>query len=333
MGCWKLCQCSCQVLDSSNSSSAVVKDLLDTSRHRPEHNLDYDLSSRQTTTITSSPLFEASEPPSPLIISEPPSGVGHQDEEKPQPQQETRDRTSDSLRPEDIFQERTTTTKEQQALQEDNIDGASLNDSIHSLTSSRQSRSNSRKQQQQQHEHPSIITIEEPTADSRIQFGKIHIREFPMTVGDSPSTTRGVPITMDWNPRAEYDLCLNDFEDIRPTLLRRTVAELQMSSLDRLRLLKAEGWSGRELQQHYVQENSKKRQGRRRHERSWNNQWDWYQERLVRGVRNATLSQRRKQRERDWIQFWQQQDQKRVTKSNNTKTPSSILKITTGARS
>lgn len=149
------------------------------------------------------------------------------------------------------------------------------------------------------------ISIEEPETDTLVRFSTVTIREYPITAGDNPSTTRGVPLTVEWNHDQEYTLQVNDFEDVRPSI-RRSVGELQTHSLDRLRILKAMGWSGAELKEHMDAVDRIRAQRLQTRHRVQHLAWlerlqeNW--EKIQRGLGNATIHRRYKQWERQWLE-------------------------------
>ncbi len=150
-----------------------------------------------------------------------------------------------------------------------------------------------------------VISIQEPETETLVRFSTVTIREYPITVGDNPSSTRGVPLTVDWKHNREYTLQVNDFEDVRPTI-RRSVGELQTQSLDRLRMLKAMGWSGTELREH-AQGVDRARQLRLQTRQrvlhyGWLERFDEGLERIGRGVGNVTVRRNYKQWERQWLE-------------------------------
>lgn len=69
-----------------------------------------------------------------------------------------------------------------------------------------------------------------------VGFGKIHVREHPMIVGDNPSCRSTLPVSLDWEYREYQPLCINAYEDNRG--LRRSRTELQLSYRDKLEILK-----------------------------------------------------------------------------------------------
>lgn len=149
------------------------------------------------------------------------------------------------------------------------------------------------------------ISIQEPESDTLVRFSTVTIREYPITAGDNPSTTRGVPLTVEWNHEQEYTLQVNDFEDVRPSI-RRSAGELQTPSRDRFRILTAMGWNGKELIEHIRAVDRVRGQRLRTRRRVQHLPWlerlqeSW--EKIQRGVGNATLRRRYKQWERQWLE-------------------------------
>lgn len=63
-----------------------------------------------------------------------------------------------------------------------------------------------------------------------VQFDKISIREYPIILGDSPSTSRGVPISIGWEYGPECTVDLDAYETTRViggVCERRTKSELR----------------------------------------------------------------------------------------------------------
>lgn len=49
----------------------------------------------------------------------------------------------------------------------------------------------------------------------RVCFDQIYVREYPVILGDNPSVTAGVPVTIDWNFQKEVEIELDYFEIYR----------------------------------------------------------------------------------------------------------------------
>jgi hypothetical protein len=161
---------------------------------------------------------------------------------------------------------------------------------------------------------PVRICIEEPPDDDdeststtdgcssshqHIGFSTVEIREYPIQIGDNPSVTRGVPITIGWDHCSSYTLNLDDFELVRPA--RRLKLQLKMESLDRIRMLKAMGYSRQDIQQEVRKVNADR--GRRQRTRETSNlaRVEEFLERVRRAVLNATVRRRQKRRERELL--------------------------------
>ena len=69
--------------------------------------------------------------------------------------------------------------------------------------------------------------LDHPHYDAKtVTFGKVRIRSYPMILGDNPSCSRGLPVTLDWNSigkSEEFDLNTYMDSDDSP---RRPVARL-----------------------------------------------------------------------------------------------------------
>lgn len=121
-----------------------------------------------------------------------------------------------------------------------------------------------------------------------------------MMVGDNPAVTRGVPVTVDWETLCEYQLGLEEYEDVRPP--RRFKMELKMESLDRVRLLKRLGFARSEIMQG-SKEAGFVRDRRQRTRKSMNFAGlHEVLERMARAVLNATIRRSSKKREKQLLE-------------------------------
>jgi hypothetical protein len=158
--------------------------------------------------------------------------------------------------------------------------------------------------------HPGLISTSEisshETSSIKSSFGKtvqfsfVQIREFPLCIGDNPSPNRGVPISISWNHIAERVLTIDENE-AKP---KRQGDDLKISSLDRVRLLKEAGFSGRA-----IQVASKEIDVHRQHRQQTNKNLKWAElhESFDRGknaILNATTKRAAKKRERKMLQPW-----------------------------
>jgi hypothetical protein len=161
---------------------------------------------------------------------------------------------------------------------------------------------------------PRPIIIEEPAAqacfveekiedsdekekDSGVRFSVAQIRLYAICIGDNPSTTRGVPIALGWDFIEEETVRVDDLENLR----KRSITQLKMKSLDRLRLLKDEGYSGVEITKAIKVTNIARK--RRRHTVS-SLEFSTLHERVEiiwRALRNATFGRVSKKKEREFL--------------------------------
>jgi hypothetical protein len=82
-------------------------------------------------------------------------------------------------------------------------------------------------------------------SQKRVCFSEISIRTFNVCIGDSPSVSSGVPLTLDWSYCELPDITVDEFEGLRPE--RRTNDELKLSPEDRLKILLEFGVSPAEI--------------------------------------------------------------------------------------
>ena len=131
-----------------------------------------------------------------------------------------------------------------------------------------------------------------------VTFGRMmQFREYPIIVGDNPAVTRGVPIQIGWEYMPQYQLSLDEYERFREGR-RRLKFELQLESLDRVRMLKASGYSVDEIRKGIRLANVGRMQRQRTREllhftpiqESW--------ERFKRSVLNVTIRYSQKRQER-----------------------------------
>ena len=89
-----------------------------------------------------------------------------------------------------------------------------------------------------------------------VSFTNLSIREYNVELGDNPSCSCGVPISLGWDYEEQEALPLDDLDDPETSALgdvssrrRRKTHELIISYNDRRRLLKNAGYSREELQE------------------------------------------------------------------------------------
>jgi hypothetical protein len=79
-----------------------------------------------------------------------------------------------------------------------------------------------------------------------VRFQNIEIIEFAFTIGDSPSVTCGVPLTMEWVAQKRTTLSLEFFESYRPAR-QEDKNKLRLSRGNRKQLLLESGYSEEDI--------------------------------------------------------------------------------------
>jgi hypothetical protein len=71
-------------------------------------------------------------------------------------------------------------------------------------------------------------------APQHVGFGKVHIFEFPTTVGDNPACSKGVPVTLGMTAKSSMDVDIDFYELCYPSALRRGTREIRLSVPERV---------------------------------------------------------------------------------------------------
>lgn len=87
----------------------------------------------------------------------------------------------------------------------------------------------------------------------KVTFDAIEIREHDMVLGDNPSCSRGPPVSMKWEHKAEFRMSLDEFEVGREGQ-RRNHQQLVLPRMDREKMLRENGVSRGEMDE-VVKEN------------------------------------------------------------------------------
>lgn len=160
------------------------------------------------------------------------------------------------------------------------------------------------------------ITIEEPgdihpgltsasavldTSDLNVTFLYVLIREYPIRVGDNPSTVKGPAVTIGWDYETpDIRIAIDEYEKIP----KRRVTELKMSASDRIRKLKEAGFSGSEIRNAVI---IKGRARERRLDTARHLAWSGFHEKMEyiwRACLNATIRKAIKEEERKYLEPW-----------------------------
>lgn len=159
------------------------------------------------------------------------------------------------------------------------------------------------------------------TTRSRVKFGMVDIREYPIIPGDNPGGNEGPPITIDWCVQRHVTANIDEYEKAHPE--HRTPAQCHMPRQVRHELLHKSGFSSEEILNCTKQANIIRGQRRRASvEFSQKSRLSEAKERMTRGFSNLTFGKDKKQKERDFIQQKDSKKKKNV-KNNVTKKASS----------
>ena len=80
-----------------------------------------------------------------------------------------------------------------------------------------------------------------PTKRSSVRFDTIEIQEHAYVLGDHPSVSEGVPLTIDWNPQSSLTIDFEVYHKDKPP--SRTLKEMRMDHSMRMRILQSSGWT------------------------------------------------------------------------------------------
>jgi hypothetical protein len=81
--------------------------------------------------------------------------------------------------------------------------------------------------------------------DKAVRFSSIVIRDYPITIGDNPSVSRGPPLCIEWEHQFEITLTVDAYEDGRS--IRRSQSEMLMPLTARQDLVARAGFSRSEI--------------------------------------------------------------------------------------
>jgi len=94
----------------------------------------------------------------------------------------------------------------------------------------------------------SLLTrdITDSSRDKSVRFSSVDVRDYTLCLGDNPSVTRGVPISLDWEYDEAQSYEIDTYERDRCED-RRDSDELKLPSLQRVQMLKRLGYSRGEI--------------------------------------------------------------------------------------
>lgn len=90
------------------------------------------------------------------------------------------------------------------------------------------------------------LDMSSSSMDKSVTFSSVDIRDYSICPGDNPSVSRGIPLSLDWAYDPETSQDINQFEDDRVGS-RREYDDLKLPSLQRVQMLKHNGFSRGEI--------------------------------------------------------------------------------------
>lgn len=139
-----------------------------------------------------------------------------------------------------------------------------------------------------------------PTRASKVIFGTISVREYPIIPGDNPGGQKGVPLTIDWEHQREKTVKLDKYEESRPK--RRSGDEFIIPPDVRREMLRKSGHSLVEIQKYMKKANIIRNQRKSTVGLSHMFAMSETKERLTRGLSNMTCRKRQKEKEREFLE-------------------------------
>ena len=139
-----------------------------------------------------------------------------------------------------------------------------------------------------------------PNERSKVTFGTVTLREYPIILGDNPGGWRGPPLTIDWQHQGEILATVDKYEQCRPKI--RTATEFQIPAEVRHKLLRKSGFSAEEIQKYTKKANIIRNRRKTQIELSHMSGLSEAKERWTRGLSNMTLKRGKKQKEKEYLQ-------------------------------
>ena len=133
---------------------------------------------------------------------------------------------------------------------------------------------------------------------TRVNFSTVEIREYPIIPGINPAVTRGVPLTIDWEPLNKNVYHFEEYEKAVEGV-RRKQGEMKMPAKLRTQVLKRLGFSYRHVQECYKAVKKAQKERERTNELLGLRPNDFAIEQFTRAVRNAILPVRYAPRHRN----------------------------------
>mmetsp|Transcript_30223 Transcript_30223/g.73507 ORF Transcript_30223/g.73507 Transcript_30223/m.73507 type:complete len:280 (-) Transcript_30223:247-1086(-) len=147
----------------------------------------------------------------------------------------------------------------------------------------------------------STTTDADALRPSKVRFSTVEIREHNMTMGDNPSVSSGIPVTIEWNHANEFVCDLDVYEKLRPK--RRGRYELVLPRSHRTNVCyQSAGYSRSEIIKQVKVVSVTKNERRRSIQYQRLDALHEFVEKSCRATMNMTVRKKTKQEERQYIQ-------------------------------
>lgn len=144
----------------------------------------------------------------------------------------------------------------------------------------------------------SVHTLNESGKSSlSVSFHNVRIREYPMTVGDSPAVSSGVAVTLGWDPleQGSQVVEVDEYEDSRPD--RRAMGQMRIPAHERREILHRSGHSMKEIHHGLKASNIAKRQRTKTLGTLHMQPFEEMREKTSRAIGNVMTSKKREERD------------------------------------
>lgn len=93
----------------------------------------------------------------------------------------------------------------------------------------------------------SYFTASNHSKESKLSFSSISVRVYPVLIGDNPSVTEGVPLTIGWEPSAEESFAVEEYESSHKAEPVSSLQEMKFTEQQRAQIAKNLGYSDNKI--------------------------------------------------------------------------------------
>ena len=144
-----------------------------------------------------------------------------------------------------------------------------------------------------------------------VSFGEVHVREFPVCLGDNPSVTNGVPVTIQWDCSSENSYSVDLYDR---TMAQKCNGKAEtIPAVQRFCMLRKSGVSQRCIMEAERDAALCKRGRALTMERMHMDAFEGALEAMAKGALNATFNRRKKKEQRKILDQFRENDQANLT--------------------